>query len=142
MAWGILGALKRICLAICRHDASMSAHTLAHDRGMIMRQIWGRSLTAVTLQIRMRICRLSPHLSSGPVGGFKVADGATRNGRLSMYFICGCMGVGGEGGTRALGVSWWACRVASARYMLVRALLVLEGALVRPRIHPKKGYTC
>ena len=93
-AWGFLGDLKRICLVFRRHAASVAARAVSHDRGTIMRQILGSSLTAVTLQSRMRLRRSSPHLSADPVGGLKVAEGAASTDSLGMYLICGYMGVG------------------------------------------------
>ena len=41
-AWGIIVALKRIYLAVWHNAASMDTHALLHDRGTIVRQIWGR----------------------------------------------------------------------------------------------------
>ena len=141
-AWGILGTLKHICSAVWRHAASMATSDLSHDRGTIVQQILGRFSTAMTLQSLMRFRRSLPHLSSGPVGGLKVDGGVASTGRLGLYLICGCMEVGGWGGNRALRIYWWAFRVASASSTLVRALIMLAGALVRPWIHSRNGCNC
>ena len=100
--WGVIGALKRIFSAVRQHAASMAACALSLDISAIMIQIWGRSFTAVTLQSYMRLRRSSPHISAGPVGGFKVAGGSTTTCGIGVYLICGCMGVGGGVGMRAL----------------------------------------
>ena len=96
----------------------------------------------MTLQIRMRFCRLSPHISAVPVGGLKVAGGDVSNSGLILYCICGYTGVGGGGGTRALRRYWRACRVVSVRSTIVSALIMLAGALVRPQSHSSNGFTC
>ena len=131
--WRILGDLKNIFEAVRRHASSMAAHALSHKRGAIVRHIWGRSSTVVMLQIRTILHRLSPHLCTSTVGGFKVDGGSARSGGISMYLIFGCMGVRSRGGKRALRIPWRACRLASARSTIVRVYIVLAGDMVRPR---------
>ena len=59
-----------------------------------------------------------------------------------MYLIYGFIGAGDGSGNRDLRVSWRACRVASARSMIVRASIVLVGDLVFPWIQSMKVFTC
>ena len=105
----------------------MAGRALSRDRGAIVRQIWGRSSTAVTLQSRMKFCRLLSHFPDGPVGELKTAGGAVSTGGIVLYCIFGCTGVEGRVGTSNLRGSWRAWRVASTRSTLVSALVMLWG---------------